>query len=388
MKAKILASFLCLFFIAPGAFGDGCIITPTAFAKVQIPDQCALIHFDQGTETLVIDTSFKGEGTNFAWIVPVPSAPKVEIATTGLFPTLQMIFQPEIIHNVFGFYWLAIGIGAFLLSILWKQRRGEPQLGLLLKWLLALFLLSMLSSMLLSASAPSGVAFLPAGEVNVVARKRVGVYDTVVLSSRDGVALLNWLNKNGFVTPNNIIAAIQAYAKEGWLFVASKIRRDASLSDPEKPSPLTLTFKTERPVYPLRLTGIGNDDCRIELYVFGPGSAVVTNFAIERCAKLVDKRVLGHYGWYRGFEELRIQHPALGAIVGQSEVATKLTARLSSEQMKEDAYLNWSPFEAKRLEFYSRHGAAVFATNCVIPFIVAALLVLYRVGSLEGADHA
>jgi hypothetical protein len=157
------------------------------------------------------------------------------------------------------------------------------------------------------------------------------------------------------------------------------------MAEPEKPSPLALTFKTERPVYPLRLTGIGNDNCRIDLYVFGPGRAAAPNFGIERCTKLVDDRVVGNYGWYAGSDQLRIQHSALRAMVGRSPVATKLTARLSSEQMKEDAYLDWSPFEPKRLAFYSRHGAAVFATNCVIPFIVVVLLVLYRVGAREGA---
>ena len=69
MKALVLC--VVWFLIVPsGAYGDGCIL-PTAIAKVQIPDQRALIHFDNGLETLVIDTSFKGDGTNFAWIVPV-----------------------------------------------------------------------------------------------------------------------------------------------------------------------------------------------------------------------------------------------------------------------------------------------------------------------------
>lgn len=34
----------------------------TAFANPQIPDQRALIHFENGVERLVIDTSFKGRG--------------------------------------------------------------------------------------------------------------------------------------------------------------------------------------------------------------------------------------------------------------------------------------------------------------------------------------
>src|SRR5512137_938443 len=100
MKAKAFAVlFFCLLAIPGRILADGCVIAPTAVAKVQIPDQRALIHFANGTETLVIDTSFQGEGTNFAWIIPVPSVPQIEAATQGLFPTLQGLFAPKVLHN-------------------------------------------------------------------------------------------------------------------------------------------------------------------------------------------------------------------------------------------------------------------------------------------------
>ena len=52
--------------------------------------------------------------------------------------------------------------------------------------------------------------------------------------------------------------------------------------------------------------------------------------------------------------------------------------------MKEDAFLTWSPFEAKRRAFYSAHGAAVLATNFTVPFVLAALLTLYWTSGREG----
>jgi hypothetical protein len=377
LEMKALAFCMFWFLIAPpAAYGDGCIL-PTAFVKVQIPDQRALIHFDRGMETLVIDTAFRGDGTNFAWIVPVPSAPKVEIATTGLFPTLQTIFQPEIIHNVPPFYWLAIIVGAFIFHISWKIRRSEHRMGaaignlaeVLLIWFAGLVVVGMILPNFVTA----GVNGPPIGGVKVIERKRVGVYDTAVLSSRDGGALLDWLRKNGFVTPSNVVPAIQEYAKEGWFFVASKIRLDASLIAPAKPSPLTLTFKTERPAYPLRLTGVGNDTCQIDLYIFGPHRAEIPNFVVERCAMPLYPAP-ERESWRWGLAELRIRHAGLRTLVGQSPVATKLTARLNSRQMKEDAYITWTPFEEKRLAFYSNHGAAILTTNIMATLLVAALL--------------
>ncbi len=380
---KALVFCVVWFLIAPpGAYGDGCFIPPTALAKVQIPDQRALIHFDGATETLVIDTSFKGEGATFAWVVPVPSVPKVQIATTGLFPTLQTIFQPQVIHNVPRFYWFVIIAGVFVFHLLWKLRRSgrgsvAEVLGL---WALGL----VFCGLLLPAGATLGVGVVPTGGVNIVERKTVGIYDTAVLSSPDGGAVLDWLSKNGFATPTNFVPAIRAYANEGWFFVASKIRLDAYLTDPAKPSPLALTFKAERPVYPLRLTGIGNETCRIDLYVFGPSRADVPNFVVERCAQPLYPAKSDENWRKQRLDEVRVRHTELRGLVERSPVATKLTARLNSQQMTADAYITWSPFQEKRLAFYSKRGAAVLATNLTTPLTVAALLALFIISGSEG----
>jgi hypothetical protein len=103
-------------------FGDGKVFPPTAYPDVQIPDQRALIHFADGAETLVIETSFVGQGTNFAWVVPVPSVPKIEEASTGLFPTLQTIFHPKVIHDVTRYYLGLLIAGA--LVVMWRQLFG------------------------------------------------------------------------------------------------------------------------------------------------------------------------------------------------------------------------------------------------------------------------
>jgi hypothetical protein len=125
MKGRILRWCLAgLAWLPLAALGDGGFVSATAFERVQIPDQRALIHFTNGTETLVIDTAFRGEGTNFAWIIPVPSVPTVEPATAGLFTTLQILFQPEIVHDVFPAYRLVIVFGLLVAVVIWNVRRG------------------------------------------------------------------------------------------------------------------------------------------------------------------------------------------------------------------------------------------------------------------------
>lgn len=84
-RLAALFLFLC---VPITMLADGKFFPPTALpANVTIPDQRALIHFTNGIERLVIETRFVGEGTNFAWVVPLPSQPVIEAATTGLFPT-------------------------------------------------------------------------------------------------------------------------------------------------------------------------------------------------------------------------------------------------------------------------------------------------------------
>jgi hypothetical protein len=67
---------LCFFLSTGLALADGMVFPEVYYAKVEIPEQQALIHYSGGVERLVIETSFPGEGTNFAWVVPLPSTPE------------------------------------------------------------------------------------------------------------------------------------------------------------------------------------------------------------------------------------------------------------------------------------------------------------------------
>ncbi len=97
---KRFLPLLILLCVVNSVVADGFVIPPTAFpTEITIPDQRALIQFANGTERLVIETRFTGAGTNFCWVVPLPSEPTIEAATTGIFPTLQFLLHPKLIHN-------------------------------------------------------------------------------------------------------------------------------------------------------------------------------------------------------------------------------------------------------------------------------------------------
>jgi hypothetical protein len=56
---------------------------------MKVVDQKAAIYFSKGKEDLIVSPSFEGPATKFAWVIPVPSIPKVQILKGSLFHELS-----------------------------------------------------------------------------------------------------------------------------------------------------------------------------------------------------------------------------------------------------------------------------------------------------------
>ena len=501
------------------ALADGMVIPTIAYpAKVTIPDQRALICYTNGTERLVIETRFNGAGTTFAWVVPLPSQPVIEEATTGLFPTLQYLFRPQIIHDVPRYYlgilaliWLLIwlvyimlfvrptgrvsllditscllvGVGIFTIENLsrtdgvdWMVMAADfiiildlifiltlvrlwnrlpralgvamlplflaPQFLLLpiagapgslplflvvlfflvfLDWILIVSLVkswknasrAIATTILISLLAFQVVLLVlvgivksrlaelqslqslqtlsmdqppaPSQAVSILDRKIVGVFETTTIASHDAKALQAWLSQNGFTVPTNAEPVIASYVKDGWVFVATKVRRDKPDNETSTPHPLSFTFKTDKPVYPMRLTGLNSQSLNVDLYVFSNARATAPYFRIESCTRL-DRPPLpsswhSHPDYWQernlvhsSTETLNMVHPLLREWTGDSAVATKLTATLSPADMREDVRINWAPFSGKKNRLFSQQGALTMALNWGAGLLAAGLFVV------------
>jgi hypothetical protein len=352
-----ILSFLLLLFLPVMALADGMVVPAIAYpAKITIPDQRALICFSNGTERLVIETRFTGAGTNFAWVVPLPSQPVIEEATTGLFPTLQYLFRPQIVHEVPRYYLgILITIGLIYLFRLLKKYTSTDFIVALIFYFgfLAMFLLPALASAKRKGmeSAPSAQA------VSILDRKLVGIFETTTITSRDPKALGNWLRENGFAVSTNAESIIASYIKDNWVFVATKVRRDKPDNETSTPHPLSFAFKTDKPVYPMRLTGQNSQSLSVDLYVFSNARATAPHFKVESCVRL------------------NIAHPLLRQWAGDSAVATKLTATLSSADMRKDVWLELRPFVVEQKNrLFSRQGALTIALNWGTGLFAAGLL--------------
>ncbi len=405
--------FLLFWCSTLGVFADGKVFPPTAYPVPDIPEQQALIHYANGVEKLVIQTTFTGSGTNFAWIVPLPAVPKIEPATTGLFPTLQFQFRPEVRHDEPAWFGGLLALYA-LIRLLWKTRAGGSLtvvdwlsciafgcgLGLMLDSPFTMIFLTLatlfaadrvrqgregplaiaamaliifiLGGMLLPALSTAGVSITSANSVTVHNRHTVGSYETVVVSAQKADELLDWLKSNGFATPPEITPVIADYIKDGWVFAAARLTRTES-KGASAIHPLMFTFPTQKPVYPMRLTGVGNGNLKVDLYVFGDQRAKAQNFTVSRCAQATYPATNNYYS--DTVELLYVGHPGLSNIVEKAAVATKLEATLTPSQMKQDVWLDWEPFQAHQAVVYSQRGAWITALNCIIPIIVLGLFV-------------
>ena len=400
---------------ATSAFADGMVVQQVFYPKVEIPNQQALIHFNNNIEQLVIETSFLGKGTNFAWVVPLPAPPKVEAVSEGFFQNLQHSFESHLVQRVTPYYTGFLFICGFAF-LGWRALKNEVSwvsdiplcllisggawyvghhyifgiLSLIATVYIRLFtrspaafagvmlislglagftILSGASSVTLMATmGEDGNNGLGAAGVTIVSVQRAGVFDSTTIKGTNPSAVMNWFRDNGYQTPQGAEPAIRNYVKEGWVFVASKVRRDNPNAVRTALHPLAFTFSTRQPVYPTRLTAVNDGECIIDLYVMGSKRAAARHFNVARCDKLVIHPGSDPKTW------LRVSDDELASFIGDATVGTKLTATLTPKQMQSDVAIKSSFFRSTGRYFYSDYGAFTIALNVGLPLAVLSWL--------------
>jgi hypothetical protein len=222
------------------------------------------------------------------------------------------------------------------------------------------FLAGMTLPALSTAKAKGG-----SDSVEVLDRQLAGVFETTTLTARDPGALRDWLNTNGYVLPKDVEPVIADYLRDGWVFVASKVRRDATSTEAGSLHPLSFTFAAKEPVYPLRLTGVGNGNLEVDLFVFGPERAKAPGFKVRDCRRPQSppSDPIKRERWWRNSERLPLEHDALRDVAGNAAFVTRLQGTLTPEQMRQDAVIQWDGFGEVRDVRYSQLGATLTVLN-------------------------
>lgn len=192
---------------------DGMVIPPRDHWVYQ-SDQKGVIYFEDGQETLVLSMKFRGDAEDFAWVIPVPSRPTVEKSREDLFENLERLTR-------------------------YSYRRGP---GIM--------------------QSAGFEAAIDKSEVTVWETKKIDIFEIAVLSSSDSGALREWLAQNDYAYPESYEYLLREYIDDGWFFVAVKVDTsvESSLASSRlktgHAAPLELTFATEQPVYPMKITAV------------------------------------------------------------------------------------------------------------------------------------
>ena len=195
------------------------------FESFIAPTQQAVILYKDGKESLTIEVP-PLEDTEFAWVVPTPAYPEVKKGDASIFPKLSNeVFRKLFSKFILNKYTSGMGLTA-------KGDEEEKK---------------------------------PEPPVIVHERKTVGKFDTAILSAKDPSALLNWLDENNFYFPENGKPALDFYVNKKWYFVAMKV---INTEKGESLHPVEFIFKTDKPVYPMKMTSIEGGTSKVNLYVF------------------------------------------------------------------------------------------------------------------------
>jgi hypothetical protein len=394
---------ICLFMAAgPEVRADGKFFAEEAVAvPPEMPSQRAFLSFREGEETLLIESTLRGGGQRFGWLIPLPAEPtEMAAAPPGLLETLSLTLRPTVVHDrgsqLGAQAFAAVLVTALCCVFLFVPAEGRQRRAVLLALVLLLLIFGALLTPGLMGERPMDVE--SAKGVELHQRRRIGDYDVAVLSAAAAERLSDWLTANGFTPlPPEAHGVAQRYLDEGWVFVAAQLAREAA-NGTSTPRPVRLTFPASEPVYPLRLTGVGSEGLYLELYVAAQTRLAAAPLATD----LADTVTLQTHPAADGAPpylearsrvlELSAAHPALEGLLWNGCWLTRLSGALTPAQMAAD--LRLAPAErqeAGRRLLYSPQGArhTVLIITLLAWLLALPLLTLrHRWGRTETAPKA
>ncbi len=379
--------------------------------------QQAVISYKDGVERLLIDSTLKGDGTDFAWIVPIPSEPTaLDKASPAITAILSQQHWVDITHfqiaevsirALVSFLPMLLVVGVAAAFLFFAATRPSFLRNILIILLLAMVLFSIMVPNAGHHGGNSSTAVAVPG-VDVEDASTVGNYEVSVLAAINAQALNQWLIANGYEElPGQYgVNIANEYAKEHWHFVAAKLHREGQgLS---RPHPLMITFPAKTPVYPMRLTALADSALYLELYIIADGTASVPGMVCdfsdtfsrflpkEEDSTLAPGSTPAHPDWisrnlpkaedstepvfpefYGKYSGMIFKMPPLQSLMWPNCTLTKLSATVEPDQMENDFQVTVGASSYVKRHLYSGQGATSVA---ILVGILAWVLFLLMTG--------
>ncbi|WP_051948567.1 DUF2330 domain-containing protein [Streptomyces scabiei] len=224
--------------VAP-AYACGCgAMVPDGRRSMYVNREMSVVRWDGREEQIVMSLTVSGDARTAAWIMPVPNRATVRLGDAAVFDRLGEETAPE--YEKREYFW---------------PRSGD--------WPFDIFE----SDGMAGDAAPQD----PQSSVDVVGRERLGPFDVARLTATDSGALGDWLDENGFALPDRLDTALEPYVRQKWEYVAIRLAPEdnttAGLPLSGTLDPLHLTFASDEPVYPMRLSRLATTPQALDLYV-------------------------------------------------------------------------------------------------------------------------
>ena len=222
----------------------GCFHPPTESGTV-VTDHRMIFAVSPAQTTLYDEIQYQGSPSSFAWVLPIHGTVTVALSSDVLFQALDQNTTTTIVA---------------------PNLPACPSCG----------------------CAPQNVGFATgssasgsgssSGGVTVLQEQVVGPYDTVQLSTNDptGTALTLWLGANGFAVPASVTPIVDAYASEGFNFLAMRLAPGQGV---QAMRPVSVTSTGAALSLPLRMVAAGTGaTVGITLWVVSTGRYQPMNF--------------------------------------------------------------------------------------------------------------
>jgi len=194
---------------------------------------------DPGQVSAYVQINYTGNAPDFAWVVPVPSVPEVDVAEMDSFNELQTATDPVFMLPPVPDCMFDDGIA--MMAPVEESAAGE--------------------------------------DVTVFASGEAGPYafDVVGTETGNATALIDWLNENNYRITPEMEPLVFVYVEESMLFLAMKLQPDQGVQDIQ---PVKMTYQSERPMIPLRLTAVAaTPNMGVYTWIFGRAQAEAQNYA-------------------------------------------------------------------------------------------------------------
>ena len=284
-----LPIMLTALFTEPAHACGGCFSSSAAAGPGAVLQSAERVLFarDPLTKTSLawIEIRYTGLAQDFAWVIPLPAAPKVGVGTSFAFNRLDLATAPRFKRTFTG----------KLENCRKKPKPGGPDAGSEPEMVYTdsggggcggdSFDSAYGSSFTDPGSGGGQGAGLQtldsdAGDdldvgIEVVEQDQAGPYDYVLIDAKDPDALIKWLETNGYAVPAKAKPIVAAHVAKGDIFLAVKLAAGTTTNEIR---PITLEMPDTEACVPLRLTSIAaTEDLSVVAYLAGPGRAVPKN---------------------------------------------------------------------------------------------------------------